>query len=119
MEDKIDHLAQFQRLYDAFNRRDMDRVLEMMSDDVDWPNAWKGGRLRGRDAVRDYWTAQWAEIDPHVEPMSVAERADGSLAVAVRQVVRSLDGKPLADGQVVHVYRLEDGLILSMDVEDP
>jgi len=25
------------------------------SDDVDWPNAWEGGRLHGKDAVRDYW----------------------------------------------------------------
>lgn len=97
----------------------MDRVLAMMSDDVDWPNAWKGGRLVGRDAVRDYWTAQWSEIDPHVEPTSVTERADGSLAVVVRQVVRSMGGEVLTDGEVIHVYRLAGGLIRSMDVEAP
>ncbi len=64
----MDRLAYFQKLYAAFNDRDADAVLEMASRDVDWPNAWKGGRLRGREAVRDYWAAQWAEIDPHVEP---------------------------------------------------
>lgn len=115
----IDHLARFRGLYEAFNRRDIDRVLEMMSDDVERPNAWKGGRLVGRDAVREYWTAQWSEIDPHVEPESVTERGDGSLAVAGRQLVRSPDGELLADGEVVHVYRLADGLILRMDVEEP
>ena len=109
----------FQRLYEAFNRRELDALLAMMSDEVDWPNAWKGGRLIGRAAVRDYWTAQWAEIDPHVEPLSVSERADGSLAVAVRQVVRSLTGHVLSDGEVVHVYRVRDGLIDRMDVEEP
>ena len=113
----MDHLAYFQGLYEAFNRRDVDAVLAMMSDDVDWPNAWKGGRVVGPDAVRDYWTAQWAEIDPRVEPLSVSERADGSLAVAVRQVVRSPGGELLSDGEVVHVYRLRDGLIRRMDVE--
>ena len=77
----MDHLAHFRGLYEAFNRRDIDAVLAMMSDDVDWPNAWKGGRMTGREAVRDYWTAQWAEIDPQVEPLSAIERADGSLAV--------------------------------------
>ena len=107
----------FQRLYDSFNRRDVDALLALMSDEVDWPNAWKGGRLIGRDAVRDYWIAQWAEIDPHVEPLSVTERPDGALAVRVRQVVRSTDGQLLSDGQVVHVYRLRDGLIDRMDVE--
>jgi hypothetical protein len=91
----------------------------MTTDEVDWPNAWKGGRLVGREAVREYWTAQWAEIDPHVEPLSVAKRPDGNLAVAVRQVVRSLDGEVLSDGEVVHVYRLDDGLIVRMDVEEP
>jgi len=91
----------------------------MMSDEVDWPNAWKGGRLIGRDAVRDYWTAQWTEIDPHVEPLAVSERTDGRLAVTVRQVVRSADGQLLGDREVAHVYRLHDGLIRRMDVEEP
>jgi hypothetical protein len=114
----VDHLAHFHGLYEAFNRRDLDGVLAMMSDEVDWPNAWKGGRLVGREAVRDYWTAQWAEIDPHVEPLAVTERADGRLAVTVRQVVRSADGQLLGDREVVHVYRLDDGLIRRMDVEE-
>jgi hypothetical protein len=115
----VDHLAHFHGLYEAFNRRDLDGVLAMMCDDVDWPNAWKGGRLAGREAVRDYWIAQWAEIDPHVEPLAVTERADGGLAVTVRQVVRSSDGQLLDDREVVHVYRLDDGLIRRMDVEEP
>ncbi len=94
----------FPWLYEAFNRRDIDGVLAMMSDEVDWPNAWKGGRLVGREAVRDYWTAQWAEIDPHVEPVWITERAAGHVAVAVRQRVRSIDGHLLSEGEVIHLY---------------
>lgn len=116
-ENDIDHAKYFQQLYEAFNRRDAEGVLEMMSEEVDWPNAWKGGRLVGRDAVRDYWTRQWSEIDPHVEPTLVTEQADGTLAVSVRQVVHSVDGELLSDDEVVHVYRLAGGLILRMDVE--
>ncbi len=115
----MDDLEHFQALYEAFNRRDSDAVLAMMSEEVDWPNAWKGGRLIGREAVRDYWTAQWAEIDPHVEPLSITERADGSLAVRVRQVVRSFDREILGEGEVMHVYQMRDGLIDRMDVEEP
>jgi hypothetical protein len=118
-ETDMDHVAYFRELYEAFNRRDVDAVLAMMSDEVDWPNAWKGGRLVGREAVRDYWTAQWAEIDPRVEPLAVAERADGSQAVTVRQVVRTLEGELLSDGEVVHVYQLDGRLIRRMDVEEP
>jgi hypothetical protein len=90
-----------------------------MSDQVDWPNAWKGGRLVGREAVRDYWSTQWQEIDPHVEPLSVTERAEGALAVTVRQVVRSTDRQLLLDAELIHVYHLDDGLICRMDVEEP
>ena len=115
----MDDRERFQSLYEAFNRRDIDAVVATMSDEVDWPNAWKGGRLVGREAVRDYWTAQWAEIDPHVEPLEITKRRDGSLAVTVRQVVRSVDGQLLGDGEVVHVYRLDEGLIRRMDVEEP
>jgi hypothetical protein len=115
----MDHLALFRGLYERFNRRDVDGVLAMMTEEVDWPNAWKGGRIVGREGVRRYWIAQWAEIDPHVEPLSVTERADGSVAVTVRQVVRSIDGELLGDTQVVHVYRLDEGLISRMDVEEP
>ena len=105
-------------LYDAFNARDIDSVLAAMVDDVDWPNAWEGGRLRGRDAVREYWTRQWAAIDPRVDPVAIVERADGRVEVDVAQVVRTLDGELVGEGRVLHVYELRDGLIGRMDVEE-
>jgi hypothetical protein len=93
-------------------------VLEQMSEDVDWPNAWEGGRVHGRDAVRDYWTRQWSEIDPTVEPKGMEERSDGRLAVEVHQTVRALDGTTLSEGDVRHVYRFDGDLIARMDVEE-
>jgi nuclear transport factor 2 (NTF2) superfamily protein len=113
----MDYLAYFRDVYDGFNRRDAKRVLAMMTEDVLWPNAWKGGRLVGRDAVRAYWTEQWEEINPEVTPLSVSERDDSRLAVKVRQVVRSLDDETLSDGEIVHVYEMRDGLIARMDAE--
>jgi hypothetical protein len=104
-------------LYTAFNARDIDGVLDAMTDDVDWPNAWEGGRLLGKDAVRDYWTRQWAEIDPSVEPVSFARRPDGCIAVEVQQVVRALDGSLVSEARVMHVYTLRGGLVCGMDVE--
>src|SRR5919109_915391 len=92
------------RVYAAFNARDIDGVLEHLDPDVDWPNAWEGGRVRGHEAVRDYWTRQWREIDRRGEPQRVSRRAHRRLA---------------ADAQVVHVYTIRDGLIVQMDVEEP
>ena len=107
------------RIYDRFNARDIDGVLAVLSDDVAWANGMDGGYVHGPDAVRAYWTRQWAQIDPRVEPGSIVTGPDGRVAVAVHQVVRDLAGKILADGNVTHVYELRDGLVVRMTVEDP
>jgi ketosteroid isomerase-like protein len=104
--------------YDAFNGRDIDAALRLMTTDVDWPNAWEGGRVHGHEGVRDYWTRQWAAIDPSVTPIGFTSRSDGRVAVDVDQVARSLDGEILGEGRVIHVYAFHDGLIARMDVEE-
>ncbi len=109
---------ELESLYAAFNARDVDAVLAAMTDDVDWPNAWEGGRLHGKEAVRAYWTRQWAEIDPRVEPVSFARRPSGGVAVDVQQVVRARDGALLNESLVVHVYSFRGGLVAHMDVEE-
>jgi hypothetical protein len=114
----MDHERLLRETYAAFNARDIDRVLAQMTDDVDWPNAWEGGRVHGHEGVRDYWTRQWAAIDPTVEPVRFTTRADGSIAVDVQQAARDLDGRLLGEGEVVHVYVFRDNLIARMDVED-
>jgi hypothetical protein len=103
-------------MYRAFNARDVDALLAQMTPDVDWPNAWEGGRVRGREEVATYWRRQWAEIDPQVVPRGLSRRDDGTLAVDVYQTARSLDGALLSEGAVVHVYAFRDGLISRMDV---
>ena len=114
----MDHDRLLRDLYDAFNARDVEAVLAAVTDDVDWPNAWEGGRVVGHDAVRDYWTRQWAAIDPAVEPVEFTERLDGTVAVRVHAVVRSSDGGLLDDRHVVHVYAFRDDLVERMDVEE-
>lgn len=106
-------------IYEAFNARDVEAVLGRLAPDVDWPNAWEGGRVHGHDAVREYWTRQWASVDPTVEPVAFSTRLDERIAVEVRQVVRGLDGTQLGDARVIHVYVLRDGLVARMDVEEP
>jgi ketosteroid isomerase-like protein len=113
----VDAETLLRRAYEGFNARDVDAVVALMHPDVDWPNAFEGGRVRGHDEVRAYWARQFAQIDPTVTPETFTERADGRIAVAIHQVVRSLDGDVLSDDAVVHVYALRDGLVERMDVE--
>ena len=102
--------------YAAFNARDIDAALVLMTADVAWPRAFKGGFVRGPEEVRAYWTDQWSEIDPHVEPSAFHPKDDGSVLVEVHQVVRDRAGNVLADERVGHRFTLERGLIQRMEV---
>jgi hypothetical protein len=74
--------------------------------------------VHGREAVRAYWTQQWAAIAPQVDPLAVARRNDGSIAVEVHQVVRDLKGNVLLDETVRHVFQIAEGLVVRFDIEN-
>jgi hypothetical protein len=102
--------------YSAFNRRDIDGALALMSESVSWPKASEGGRVVGKEEIRAYWSRQWKEFDPHVEPIEVLDRAAGEVHVRVHQIVKSLAGDVLSDSHVWHVYTIANGLIERMDL---
>jgi ketosteroid isomerase-like protein len=98
--------------YAAFNARDIDAALALMTRDVEWPRAFKGGFVQGPQAVGAYWTEQWSEIAPSVTPLSFHPDRDGRrISVAVHQVVRDLEGTVLADDRVGHRFVM-DGLLI-------
>lgn len=106
--------------YRAFNARDIDTAVELMHPEINWPNAWEGGRIVGRAEVRDYWSRQFAAISSNVEPQGFTEQPDGSITVDVHQVVRDArTGELISDSRVRHRYRLENGLVVRMDVVEP
>ncbi len=87
---------------------------------VDWPNAWEGGRVRGREAVAAYWARQFEQISSRVEPQGFSRDDDGGISVDVHQVVRDAgSGEVVSDSRVVHRWRLEEGLVVRMDVIEP
>jgi len=102
--------------YTAFNARDIDAALATMTSDVAWPKAFKGGFVHGREEIRAYWTEQWSEINPHVEPVAFHPEGAGRILVDVHQVVRDLGGVLLADEHVGHRFTFARGLIQSMEV---
>ena len=106
-------------LYGAFNARDIETALEAMHPEVEWPNAWEGGRVTGREAVRAYWVRQFDSIRSTVEPERFERRPDGSIVVTVHQLVRDAASDDLlSDTRVLHRYWFEDGLVVRMDVEE-
>ena len=102
--------------YAAFNTRDIGAALALMTVDVTWPKAFKGGFARGPDEIRAYWTEQWNEIDPHVEPIAFHPQDASQILVEVHQVVRNVAGSVLADEHVGHRFTINRGLIQAMEV---
>jgi hypothetical protein len=115
MDNQIENLIK--KAYSAFNSRDIDTALSTFHPGVEWPKAFEGGYVTGHDEVRKYWTRQWSEINPHVEPTAINERQNGTLEVTVHQIVKDLQDNPVFDGIVKHIYTLQDGLLRRMDIE--
>jgi len=107
-----------EQAYSAFNKRDIDSALALMTHDVSWPKASEGGRVVGKEEIRAYWTRQWGEFDPHVEPLEITEGNGGKVRVRVHQLVKSLQGDVLSDSEVIHVFTLNSGLIAAMHLGD-
>jgi len=107
-----------EQAYSAFNKGDIDGALALMTQDVSWPKASEGGRVIGKEEIRAYWTRQWGEFDPHVEPLAITEGDGGKVRVRVHQLVKSLEGDVLSDSEVLHVFTVKNGLIAAMDFGD-
>ena len=105
------------KAYEAFNARDIDTVLNMMHPEVEWPNGWEGGYVHGHAGIREYWTRQWAAINPHVEPVTFGAGESGAIIVDVHAVIRDLAGAIIADQMVQHVYFFEGVLIRRMEIK--
>jgi hypothetical protein len=105
------------KAYEAFNARDIDAVLSTMHPNVHWPNGWEGGYVNGYEEVRNYWSRQWKELNPIVQPKAFNKRIDGQLEVDVHQLVKDLQGNVLFEGMIKHVYTFKDGRIINMEIE--
>jgi hypothetical protein len=87
-----------------------------MTQDVSWPKASEGGKAVGKEEIRAYWTRQWGEFDPYVEPLAMTEEDGGKIRVRLHQLVKSLQGDVLSDSEVLHVFTVNKGLLAAMDL---
>ncbi len=103
--------------YRSFNAKDINAVLSLMDANVHWPNVWEGGYVEGHNEVRNYWTRQWNELNPNVQPVSFKENANEEIEVEIHQLIKDMEGSIIADSIVKHVYVIENDLIKSMKIE--
>jgi len=102
-------------LYEAYNAQDVDYLLTLVSNDVDWRDG--AGRLHGKDAVRRYWIEQSARIQTHAEPVEFRNLGHGVVQIRVEQIVRDLAGDTISEGAFQHRYRLHGSSITHMDLQ--
>jgi hypothetical protein len=106
----------FLTIYQNFNDRNIDFVINNMKPDVKWANGMDGGFVYGHEGVREYWTRQFKLVSSKVTPMDVSE-SNGKIIIKVHQVVHDLDGKLLADETVKHIFKMDRDKIAQFDIE--
>lgn len=107
--------AFFTELYTNFNKRDIDRVIAHMAEDVTWANGMDGGFVHGREGVRAYWTRQFTMVHSNVTPTRIRD-LNGIAAIDVHQVVHDVKGNLLADEQVIHLFSLIGGKVFRFEI---
>ncbi|HEX8737004.1 MAG TPA: nuclear transport factor 2 family protein [Pyrinomonadaceae bacterium] len=107
-----------QNLYEAFNRREVEKILSVMQPDVVWANGMEGGFVYGRDAVREYWRKQFEMTRGQLEPLEFQRDENGRSVVTVHLMVRDLEGNLLAEKTVRQIFTIENGLISLFEIGD-
>jgi len=114
--DETSQVRLLEQAYRLFNERDVDALLAMMTDDVEWPDVANGTVLHGKNAIRAYWQGQFAVADPHVTPTDFLTAGEDLVAV-IQQEVLDLQGEPLGPSSVVyHRYQFAGDLVRRMTV---
>ena len=93
-----------QNLYDAFNKREIETIISLMRPDVKWANGVEGGFVYGRDAVREYWTNQFKDIQAELETLKFETDENNRNVVTVHQIIKDLQGNVLADLTVHQIF---------------
>jgi ketosteroid isomerase-like protein len=109
-----------QRLFEAFNRRDMPAALTLLHPDLVFePVSAKalghGEPYRGHDGIRHYFadiTAHWQELT--VNPVHI--RAAGDAVVALGQTTARGQGGLLDNVPTTWVFKFEQDLIVHIQV---
>lgn len=109
-----------QLAYEAFNRGEMNVVLDSLADDIVWTNhTWENSAIRGvfygRSGVKQFFSTLAAQVD--------LERFDVKEIIAVEDtVIVLIDAKSTVkatgksfEGTSVHLMTLKDGKLATWD----
>ena len=115
-----DRLALLERMYQAFNDRDVATLIAAMHPDVSWPNFLEGGRVEGREALTAYWTGQFAMVTPEASPIEMRTLSDGRVFVRLHYVVRAREGGGIWTDEITNnTFTFEGDAVIRMEWGEP
>jgi ketosteroid isomerase-like protein len=112
------NIATIKAMYEAFGRGDVDAILELVTDDVDWATdaavasaPWHGPK-HGKDGVRNFFEGI-ARTGPvtEFEPLGFAGNADGDVMVFLRYAFTATATGRSARMHLHHYWRFRDGKV--------
>ena len=118
MNDMTSERQFLETLYDAFNKREFEKIFAMMQPNVKWANGMDGGFIYGRDAVREYWRKQFEVTQGQLEPLKFETDENNRSIVTVHLIVRDLQGNVLVARTVKQMFTIENGLISLFEIGD-
>ncbi len=105
------------RFYDAYQRQDLPAILDLVDNQINWPDAWEGGRVVGRRAFTDYMRRQFNAVHPLIVATHFEDLPDGKVRVEVHQSIEDREGNILVETEVSHIFTFVDHLIVRVDHE--
>ncbi len=105
----------FENIYQNFNDRKVDLVINEMTNDVQWANGMEGGYVYGHKNVKEYWIRQFVLVSSNVTPLEIDEE-NNIVKIKVHQVVHDINGNLLSDEIVYHFFTLKDDKIARFDI---
>lgn len=112
-----DQIALIRQLYETFNRKDFNRLLEFYHPDVEYVNEPKNIHLKTRDQLSAQWRDHATRVGISLTPQTIFA-IPGGVFVRVREILTRPDGEVFFDGLVGHAYQFLDETIRRCDILD-
>ena len=107
------------RLHDALNRRDLDAVMALIHPQARFRDYMDGGEVEGHVAIRGFYQRMFDTIAPDLDLIALKTLPDGRIRADIQSSVRDRSGHLWSDTRVIAIYRFTDGLMSSVELQDP
>lgn len=104
-------------VYQLFNKREVNRLLDFTSKNINWENSITGENIHGYDNFLNYLIQQQNTNSLYFEPIAFVDNDDNTITVKVKQIIKDSEDNILSESIVHHRYKIEESIIQSMKIQ--